>query len=204
MFPQGRTSRKPAGHPAFYDSVPSRSAVNPVIETIRSLQKFQASSIVIQTALSQLRCHAGLFQLTHRVHAWKSKPVVAASTRNVFLLRRAKSKVVLQTLRIPGARLWAPETPNLYVLESKHFGGRFHDHSFWNARIALRHCNSTRLPQWPFYFPASVPTSLAPVFSKIPFPALWPGMLPGCANCSWIFLTKCTGTVSGFCIGPRA
>ncbi len=104
--------------PGIYDSVSLALSGNPVIETIQVAPKISGSSIVIQTALRNFGVTRVSFNLTHRVHAWKSKPVVAASAPQRISLAPGQSKVVLQTLRIPGARLWSPETPNLYVLES--------------------------------------------------------------------------------------
>src|SRR5207248_2543524 len=55
---------------------------------------------------------------TQRVHAWKISTTVASSSPKHITLAPGESKLVLQTIRVPGARLWSPESPNLYVLET--------------------------------------------------------------------------------------
>ena len=73
---------------------------------------------MVQSAIRNLGSGAVSFHLTQQVHAWKGSVPVAISSPESFQLAPGESKVVLQTIAIPGAKLWSPESPNLYVLET--------------------------------------------------------------------------------------
>ena len=104
--------------PGIYDNVSLSLSENPVIESIQVAPKPSDSSITIQTAVRNLGGRPINFNLTHSVHAWKSAQTVSAATPLHVSLAPGESKTLLQTLPIPAAKLWSPESPNLYVLES--------------------------------------------------------------------------------------
>ena len=104
--------------PGIYDSVSVAVTDNPAIETVQVAPKLANSSIVVQTALRNFGKNPVSFELTQRVHAWKSTVTVASSKSNRIRLAPGESRVVLETVSVPGARLWSPESPNLYVLET--------------------------------------------------------------------------------------
>lgn len=104
--------------PGIYDSVSLALNENPAIENIQVAPKIADSSILVETALRNFSKNAVSFELTHRVHAWKSTSTVATSKPQRITLAPGESNVIRQTLVVPGARLWSPESPNLYVLET--------------------------------------------------------------------------------------
>jgi beta-galactosidase len=104
--------------PGIYDNVSIALSENPAIESVQVAPTIADSSIVVQTALRNFGKIDVSFNLTHQVHAWKASAVVANSTPLRITLGPGESKVVLQTVPVPGARLWSPESPNLYVLET--------------------------------------------------------------------------------------
>ena len=104
--------------PGIYDIVFLALNDNPSIENVQVAPKVADSSIVVQTSLHNLAKHPTSFDLTQRVHAWKISTTVASSSPKHITLAPGESKIVLQTMRLPGARLWSPESPNLYVLET--------------------------------------------------------------------------------------
>jgi len=106
--------------PGIYDNVSIALSENPAIENVQVAPKTADSSIVVQTALRNFGRNSVSFNLTHQVHAWKEKAstAVADSPPLRITLAPNESKVVLQTVAVPGARLWSPESPNLYVLET--------------------------------------------------------------------------------------
>ncbi len=104
--------------PGIYDSVSLALSGTPVIENIQVAPKIADSSIVVQTALRNSGKNPVSFDLTQRVHPWKSDETVAVANPEHITLAAGATKVVLQTIAVPGARLWSPESPNLYVLET--------------------------------------------------------------------------------------
>ena len=104
--------------PGIYDSVSVALSDNPVIESIQVAPKIADRSILIQSALRNFGKDSVSFDLAQRVHAWKSDATVASSQPMHLTLASGEAKLILQTLTVPGAQLWSPESPNLYVLET--------------------------------------------------------------------------------------
>ncbi len=104
--------------PGIYDSVSLALADNPSIESVQVAPKIAESSIVVQTAMRNFGGAPVSFDLTQRVHAWKENATVSLPISQHVELAARESKVILQTVKIPAARLWTPESPNLYVLET--------------------------------------------------------------------------------------
>ena len=104
--------------PGIYDSVSLALSDNPAIESIQVAPRIADSSIAIQTALHNLGASPVTFDLGQRVHAWKQAAVTAAAAPQRITLRPGEARVVTQRLALPGARLWSPEAPNLYMLET--------------------------------------------------------------------------------------
>jgi hypothetical protein len=61
----------------------------------------------------------GEYRLAHRIQPWKGTETVAESAPEHFELAAGEERTLRQTIPIPGARLWTPENPNLYVVKSK-------------------------------------------------------------------------------------
>ena len=104
--------------PGIYDSVSLQLSDNPVIESVQVAPHLADSSIVVQTKLRNDGSAVSSFQLTHSVHAWKSPAAVAVAPPQAISLQPGESRTVTQTIRIPNPKLWWPEDPNLYVLET--------------------------------------------------------------------------------------
>ncbi len=104
--------------PGIYDDVSLLLSGNPVIETVQVAPHISPDTgITVQTKLKNYGVSAARFELKQQVHGWKQSSVEAkASLRGS--LAPGEEKIVNQTLAIPRARLWSPETPDLYVLES--------------------------------------------------------------------------------------
>ncbi|HEY6766897.1 MAG TPA: sugar-binding domain-containing protein [Candidatus Sulfotelmatobacter sp.] len=104
--------------PGIYDNVSLALSENPAIESVQVAPKIADSSIVVQTSLRNFGNNPVSFNFTQRVHAWKESATVATSAAQRFTLAPGEGKVVLQTVAVAGARLWSPESPNLYALET--------------------------------------------------------------------------------------
>ena len=104
--------------PGIYDSVSIALSDNPVIRNVQVAPKITDSSIVVQTSVQNFGKNPVSFDLRQRVHAWKSLALLTTAKPYRLTLAPGQQKLVLQTVAVSGARLWSPESPNLYVLET--------------------------------------------------------------------------------------
>jgi hypothetical protein len=104
--------------PGIYDSVSLALSDNPAIEGIQLAPKIADSSVVVQTTLRNFGKDPASFDLTQRVHAWKENAILSAAEPQHIKLAPGESRVVIQTVKVPGAHLWTPESPNLYEVET--------------------------------------------------------------------------------------
>ena len=104
--------------PGIYDSVSLAASDNPVIESIQAAPQLKSSSVLIQTVVRNHAKAPAEFTLTHQVHLWKSTAVAGEAKPEKLTLAAGETRTVLTTVAIPKAKLWWPETPNLYVIES--------------------------------------------------------------------------------------
>jgi beta-galactosidase len=107
--PTGTDQEKRFWTPGIYDNVSVILADNPVIAAVQVAPRIDSSQIVVETRLKNYGA-AGAFSLTQRVGANTASQKVE--------LKSGEEKLVRQTLRIPGAKLWTPETPQLYTLDT--------------------------------------------------------------------------------------
>ena len=104
--------------PGIYDIVTLALSDNPVIESIQVAPNIHDSSIVLQTVLRNAGHRSVSFDIKNQVHAWKSDTTIATSIPLHATLGPGEAQTFLQTIAVPGARLWSPESPNLYVVET--------------------------------------------------------------------------------------
>ncbi len=108
--------------PGIYDDVSLLLSDNPVIETVQVAPHISpVTGITIQTKLKNYGASPTHFELRQQVHGWKESNVVTRSRLRVSL-GPGEEKTVIEKLSLPNARLWSPDTPNLYVLESSTAG----------------------------------------------------------------------------------
>lgn len=104
--------------PGIYDRVSLLLSDNPAIETVQVAPRLADSSIVVQTKVRNLGGDTIEFALSHSVHGWKSQAAVASLRAARLTLKPREERTITQTIHLPNAKLWWPEDPNLYVLES--------------------------------------------------------------------------------------
>jgi hypothetical protein len=75
-------------------------------------------SITVQTRLRNHGAQPVAFTLLQAVHAWKSAASVASAPALGGKLAAGETRTITQTIAVPGAKLWTPEEPNLYMLET--------------------------------------------------------------------------------------
>ncbi|MGA2272406.1 MAG: sugar-binding domain-containing protein [Bryobacteraceae bacterium] len=104
--------------PGIYDSVSLALSGNPAIETIQVAPSRDLRSITVQTRLRNHSAQAVAFVLQQVVHGWKSAEVVARAPSMRIRLAAGEERTATQRIAMPAAKLWTPEQPNLYVLET--------------------------------------------------------------------------------------
>ncbi|MFM9059320.1 MAG: hypothetical protein ACKOSQ_09385 [Planctomycetaceae bacterium] len=114
----GSYSSKHKWTPGIYDDVSLVLCDNPVIETIQIAPRIGTSEAVIQTTV---RNHGAArdVELGHVVRAWKQGTEVVRTEPVRARLPAGAERTFTQTVKIPDARLWSPEEPFLYVVESR-------------------------------------------------------------------------------------
>ena len=103
--------------PGIYDSVSLALSDNPSIDSVQVAPKIADSSILVQVKLRNSGAATVKFPLVHRVHAWKGSAIVG-EVRVQAELKPGEERTFTHTVKIPGAKLWWPEDPKLYVVET--------------------------------------------------------------------------------------
>jgi beta-galactosidase len=117
----GTDGEKSVWTPGIYDSVSLLLADNPAIESLQVAPRIDKSEIVVQTRLKN-RGPACSFDMTYRVTTWKGSQAVGEPVRQRVELAAGEEKLILQTVPVPGAVLWSPDNPFLYVLDTSSGG----------------------------------------------------------------------------------
>ncbi len=113
----GNDGEKEFWTPGIYDSVSLLLSGNPAIESVQVAPRIQSSEILVETELiNDGPAHS--VTLTQQVGTWKDRQPAGRSVSDTVLLAAGERKLVRQTLALPGAVLWTPDNPFLYVLKT--------------------------------------------------------------------------------------
>jgi beta-galactosidase len=104
--------------PGIYDSVSLALSDNPAIAEVQVAPSRDLQSVTVQTKVRNHAAQPVAFALTQTVHAWKSDAVAASGAAMQLRLAPGEARTVTQKIAMPAAKLWTPEQPNLYVLET--------------------------------------------------------------------------------------
>lgn len=121
--PAGTDFEKRKWTPGIYDSVSLHLADNPVIEWVQVAPKIDPAEITVQVKLVNYGS-ARAFELTHRVREAASGKEVARAPLERVRIGAGGELVRLRRIPIPGGRLWSPEDPFLYTVETSSGGDR--------------------------------------------------------------------------------
>jgi beta-galactosidase/beta-glucuronidase len=175
--------------PGIYDRVSLVVSDNPVIESVQVAPKIAGPEIVVQTKVRNYGSVAARCRLSQRV-----RETGAAAKVDMFTLAPGEEQTRTTTIRMPGAKLWSPETPALYTLETATGGDsaatRFGMREF-RFDTATKRAYLNGKP-----YSCADRTSPCIVSSRTPRPAPWHGMRRGCASSWWTSRNGCTGTAS--------
>jgi beta-galactosidase/beta-glucuronidase len=117
-YPTGSDFEKLLWTPGIYDSVSVSFCDNPVIESVQVAPRIATSEIVVQTRVKNHGAVPVQFNLSHSVKSCKDGVSLPALTATGVRLEPGQERTVTQSLPMPGARLWTPEEPFLYVLRT--------------------------------------------------------------------------------------
>ncbi len=121
--PAGTDFEKRKWTPGIYDSVSLHLADNPVIEWVQVAPKIDPAEITVQVKFVNYG-PARAFELTHRVREAASGKEVARAPLERIRIGAGGELVRLRRIPIPGGRLWSPEDPFLYTVETSTGGDR--------------------------------------------------------------------------------
>jgi hypothetical protein len=117
-YPAGTDFEKLRWTPGIYDDVSLFLSDNPVIESVQVAPRIAASEILVETRLKNHAVTPVTFELRQAVQPGKGGGRVGTGASESLTLGPGEAKAVRQTLAIPNAALWTPESPFLYVLET--------------------------------------------------------------------------------------
>jgi len=104
--------------PGIYDSVSLVLSDNPAIESVQVAPRIQTREIVVQAKVRNYGATPESLVVTYDVTAWKMAQSLARAASTRISLKPSEEKTITQTIRLPNAKLWTPEQPNLYVVET--------------------------------------------------------------------------------------
>jgi beta-galactosidase len=116
--PTGTDYEKYQWTPGVYDSVTVALSDNPVIETVQVAPRIQCSSIIVETVLRNYSAQPAEATVAHKITTWKEGKECGASASQKVALKPGEAKTLRETVRLANARLWSPEDPFLYILET--------------------------------------------------------------------------------------
>jgi len=114
----GTYSSKHKWTPGIYDDVSLILCDNPVIETIQVAPRIGSFEVIIQTKVRNYGPEK-TFELSHTISTWKDGKEVVKLKPLVDKIGNGEEKTYTQTNRIENVRLWSPENPFLYTVESR-------------------------------------------------------------------------------------
>jgi hypothetical protein len=104
--------------PGIYDSVSVIFADNPVIDPVQVAPHIATSEAIVQTVVRNYGAAPVSFTVQQSAREWKGVAVVGSTAPQRVSLGAGESKTIVQTMKIPNAKLWSPEQPNLYLVET--------------------------------------------------------------------------------------
>jgi len=110
--------------PGIYDSVSIALSDDPAIESVQVAPTRDLQSIIVQTKLRNHSARAVSFELKQTVHEWKSTLATARSRPTKMRLAPREERTVTESIPMSGAKLWTPESPILYVVDTESGGDR--------------------------------------------------------------------------------
>ena len=118
-IPTGTDYEKYQWTPGIYDSVSLALSDNPVIETLQVAPNIETGSVLVETEVRNHGAQPVECRLAHQITTWKEGRSAGASKPRKIVIQPGRSSTFRDTIQIKNARLWSPEDPFLYVLETR-------------------------------------------------------------------------------------
>lgn len=119
--PTGTDLEKLKWTPGIYDRVSLFLSDNPVVETVQVAPRLRPAGVLVEAVVRNFG-PATTFRLAHAVREWRTGREVARSAGREVRLGAGAWVTVREEIQLPGARLWSPEDPFLYVVTSRTSG----------------------------------------------------------------------------------
>lgn len=117
-FPAGTDFEKLKWTPGIYDEVSLQLADDPVIESVQVAPRIASSEILVETKVRNRGTAPVTFELGSAVKEWKGGNPAGAARPEAVTLAPGEGRAVRQAIAVKQARLWSPEDPFLYVLDT--------------------------------------------------------------------------------------
>jgi beta-galactosidase len=108
--------------PGLYDDVSLAAFDGTGITVVQVAPRIDSSQILVQSELRNYSAVTETTTLTQRVREWKSGALVAVSTPLRVRLAAGETRSIRQIIAVANARLWSPEHPFLYRVETSATG----------------------------------------------------------------------------------
>ncbi|MBM4155978.1 MAG: hypothetical protein FJ221_13280 [Lentisphaerae bacterium] len=117
-YPTGSDFEKIRWTPGIYDRVSLIVCDNPAIETVQVAPRIATGEALVQATVANRGATPVSTELRHTIRTWRWGTRVAVGPPQRIDLAPGETRTLTQTIRIPNVRLWSPEDPFLYAVES--------------------------------------------------------------------------------------
>lgn len=116
--PAGTDLEKLKWTPGIYDHVAVFLSDNPVIQTVQVAPRLASAEVQIQTMVKNFSPRPQVFALAQHVVCWKEGTEAGQARLRRLSLAPGEEKTWTQIVRLRNPKLWTPEDPSLYVVET--------------------------------------------------------------------------------------
>jgi beta-galactosidase len=117
-LPIGADPEKYKWTPGIYDRISLRYSDNPVIEWVQTAADLDKSEVQLQTKIRNYGA-ATKFELRQTLRTFRSGKAITNTPPALLQLKAGEGRIVTTKLRVPAARLWSPQDPFLYAVDTR-------------------------------------------------------------------------------------
>lgn len=117
-YPAGTDFEKFKWTPGIYDRVSVAFCDNPVVTSVQVAPRLEPRAVVVQTQIANRSRQPCVAHLSQRVSEWRGGADVAKLEATLVQMAAGEQATVTQTIPLPHGRLWSPDDPFLYVIET--------------------------------------------------------------------------------------
>ncbi len=117
-LPTGADPEKTKWTPGIYDRISVSYSDNPVIEWVQTAADVDRSEVQLQTKIRNYGA-ATKFELRQILRTLRSGKAITNTPPTLLQLKAGEGRIVTTKLRVPDARLWSPQDPFLYAVDTR-------------------------------------------------------------------------------------